>query len=150
MVLFKSLLEVQWYLLFFLLMRQSCLLNLTAMVPSLSYESRVAKMQSLSFPPFPLGMAELGQGLIVWFQLAAQSSPRCSPHMCMPKTKQSDRLHFGDTKCAMGVCPAVWQGKDHGVLVKHDSSTSTKPASFSYMSLSWEGMREYRWQKCHD
>lgn len=32
---------------------------------SLSCESRVAKMQSLSSPPFPLGMAELGQGVLV-------------------------------------------------------------------------------------
>lgn len=33
----------------------------------------------------PLGMTELGQVLIVWFKHAAQSSPHCSLHICMPE-----------------------------------------------------------------
>lgn len=43
----------------------------------------------------------------------------------------------------MDVCPAVWQAEDHGVLVEeakaagwHDNSSSTEPASFSYMTFS--------------
>lgn len=134
---------------FFLFMRQNCLLKLTTMVPSPSYESRVAKTQCLSLPPFPLGMAELGQVLLVWLRLAAQSSPRCSPHLCMPKTRWQtafwwhEMCHGCVSNCMAGRgswCPGeTWQFYQHKTCL-----------IFIYMSLSWERMREYKWQKCHD
>lgn len=92
--------------------------------------------------------------------LNMQHNPVHVVHHTYACQKHGDRLHFVHMRlhasCVMNACPAAWQAKGHGVLVKeakgagwHDNSTSTKLALFSHMSLSWE-RRECRRQKCHD
>lgn len=121
----------------FIFMRLSCLLKLTPWNLPCPVNLVWPRCSICHYHLFHWGWQSWGRVSLCDFNL--QHSPVHIVHHTCACPKQGDRLHFGDMRCIMAVCPAAWQAEDHGVLVKHDNSTSTKPVSFSSMSSLEKG-----------
>lgn len=107
----------------------------------------------------PLGMTELGRVLIVWFKHAAQSSPHCSLHICMPEIRWQSAFWSHEapyqlwdghvSNCVAGKEP--WCSGERGKRSRLPWRVhQQKTCSIFILILSWERSSEHRWQKYHD